>query len=111
MLDRTVAVTVLRSDLDPDNLARFLREQRVMGCFPDTRSSWAFSRSAMSTFVLTLSTFALTFSTWACRSPRISSYCDDTSRGRDRPGRDRPCLDLIGRCGRLLSRVGEAVSG
>jgi len=31
MLNRTVAVTVLRSDLDPDNLTRFLREQRVMG--------------------------------------------------------------------------------
>ena len=30
-LDRTVAVKVLNSDLDPDNLARFLREQRAMG--------------------------------------------------------------------------------
>jgi serine/threonine-protein kinase PknK len=31
MLDRAVAVKVLTADLDPDNLARFLREQRVMG--------------------------------------------------------------------------------
>ena len=31
MLDRTVAVKVLTSDLDPDNLDRFLREQRAMG--------------------------------------------------------------------------------
>src|SRR5271165_5299169 len=30
-LDRTVAVKVLTSDLDPENLARFLREQRAMG--------------------------------------------------------------------------------
>src|ERR1700752_794855 len=30
-LDRTVAVKVLNSDLDEDNLARFLREQRAMG--------------------------------------------------------------------------------
>src|ERR1700738_1429961 len=30
-LDRTVAVKVLTSDLDPDNLDRFLREQRAMG--------------------------------------------------------------------------------
>ncbi len=30
-LDRTVAVKVLTSDLDPDNLERFLREQRAMG--------------------------------------------------------------------------------
>src|SRR3982074_2252624 len=31
MLDRTVAVKVLTSDLDPDNLDRFMREQRAMG--------------------------------------------------------------------------------
>src|SRR5271165_7625036 len=31
MLDRAVAVKVLTSDLDPDNLDRFLREQRAMG--------------------------------------------------------------------------------
>ncbi|HXO52974.1 MAG TPA: serine/threonine-protein kinase, partial [Mycobacterium sp.] len=31
MLDRTVAVKVLTSDLDPDNLDRFIREQRAMG--------------------------------------------------------------------------------
>ncbi len=31
MLDRTVAVKVLSSDLDPDNVARFVREQRAMG--------------------------------------------------------------------------------
>jgi serine/threonine-protein kinase PknK len=31
MLDRTVAVKVLSTDLDPDNLDRFLREQRAMG--------------------------------------------------------------------------------
>lgn len=31
MLDRTVAVKVLTSDLDPDNLDRFVREQRAMG--------------------------------------------------------------------------------
>ena len=30
-LDRTVAVKVLHSDLDPDSLDRFLREQRAMG--------------------------------------------------------------------------------
>src|ERR1700756_1023007 len=30
-LDRTVAVKVLTSDLDADNLERFLREQRAMG--------------------------------------------------------------------------------
>jgi serine/threonine-protein kinase PknK len=30
-LDRTVAVKVLTSDLDPDNLDRFMREQRAMG--------------------------------------------------------------------------------
>ncbi|MFE7416736.1 protein kinase [Rhodococcus sp. NPDC057529] len=30
-LDRTVAVKVLTADLDPENLARFLREQRAMG--------------------------------------------------------------------------------
>lgn len=30
-LDRTVAVKVLRTTLDPDNLERFLREQRAMG--------------------------------------------------------------------------------
>ena len=30
-LDRTVAVKVLNSDLDPDSLDRFLREQRAMG--------------------------------------------------------------------------------
>ena len=30
-LDRTVAVKVLTSDLEPDNLDRFLREQRAMG--------------------------------------------------------------------------------
>jgi serine/threonine-protein kinase PknK len=30
-LERTVAVKVLNSDLDPDNLDRFLREQRAMG--------------------------------------------------------------------------------
>jgi ATP/maltotriose-dependent transcriptional regulator MalT len=30
-LERTVAVKVLTSDLDPDNLDRFLREQRAMG--------------------------------------------------------------------------------
>src|SRR6201998_3657222 len=33
-LDRTVAVKVLTSDLDPDNLERFLREQRAMGGRP-----------------------------------------------------------------------------
>ena len=31
ILDRTVAVKVLTSDLDPDNLDRFMREQRAMG--------------------------------------------------------------------------------
>jgi serine/threonine-protein kinase PknK len=31
VLDRTVAVKVLTSDLDPDNLDRFMREQRAMG--------------------------------------------------------------------------------
>ena len=31
MLDRTVAVKVLTSDLDADNLDRFMREQRAMG--------------------------------------------------------------------------------
>ena len=31
MLDRTVAVKVLTSDLDPDSLDRFMREQRAMG--------------------------------------------------------------------------------
>src|SRR3954452_1779205 len=31
MLDRTVAVKVSITDLDPDNLDRFLREQRAMG--------------------------------------------------------------------------------
>src|ERR1700752_1912622 len=31
MLDRTIAVKVLTSDLDPDNLDRFMREQRAMG--------------------------------------------------------------------------------
>ena len=31
MLDRVVAVKVLSTDLDPDNLDRFLREQRAMG--------------------------------------------------------------------------------
>src|ERR1700750_2287249 len=31
VLDRTVAVKVLTSDLDADNLERFLREQRAMG--------------------------------------------------------------------------------
>src|SRR5574340_1795616 len=30
-LDRTVAIKVLTSHLDPDNLERFLREQRAMG--------------------------------------------------------------------------------
>ena len=30
-LERTVAVKVLATDLDPDNLERFLREQRAMG--------------------------------------------------------------------------------
>ncbi|MGW5153549.1 protein kinase domain-containing protein [Rhodococcus koreensis] len=30
-LDRTVAIKVLTADLDPDNLERFLREQRAMG--------------------------------------------------------------------------------
>lgn len=30
-LDRTVAVKVLTADLDPENLARFMREQRAMG--------------------------------------------------------------------------------
>lgn len=30
-LDRTVAVKVLTAGLDPDNLERFLREQRAMG--------------------------------------------------------------------------------
>src|SRR5882757_8662884 len=30
-LDRTVAVKVLTTDLDPDNVERFLREQRAMG--------------------------------------------------------------------------------
>src|SRR5882757_6343733 len=30
-LDRTVAVKVLSSDLDPDNVDRFMREQRAMG--------------------------------------------------------------------------------
>src|SRR6201993_4318197 len=30
-LDRTVAVKVLTADLDPDNLDRFMREQRAMG--------------------------------------------------------------------------------
>jgi serine/threonine-protein kinase PknK len=31
MLDRAVAVKVLITDLDPDNLDRFMREQRAMG--------------------------------------------------------------------------------
>ncbi len=31
VLDRTIAVKVLTSDLDPDNLDRFMREQRAMG--------------------------------------------------------------------------------
>src|SRR3954451_14943982 len=31
ILDRTIAVKVLTSDLDPDNLDRFMREQRAMG--------------------------------------------------------------------------------
>ena len=31
VLDRTVAVKVLSSDLDPDNVDRFMREQRAMG--------------------------------------------------------------------------------
>ena len=31
ILDRIVAVKVLIADLDPDNLERFLREQRAMG--------------------------------------------------------------------------------
>src|SRR6516165_4659529 len=31
MLDRTVAVKALTADLDPDNLDRFMREQRAMG--------------------------------------------------------------------------------
>jgi hypothetical protein len=30
-LDRSVAVKVLTNDLDPDNLDRFMREQRAMG--------------------------------------------------------------------------------
>ena len=30
-LGRTVAVKVLATDLDPDNVERFLREQRAMG--------------------------------------------------------------------------------
>src|ERR1700676_1749575 len=30
-LERTVAIKVLTTDLDPDNLERFLREQRAMG--------------------------------------------------------------------------------
>ena len=30
-LDRTVAIKVLTTDLDSDNLERFLREQRAMG--------------------------------------------------------------------------------
>lgn len=30
-LDRTVAVKILTTDLDPENLARFMREQRAMG--------------------------------------------------------------------------------
>ena len=30
-LERTVAVKVLTTDLDPDNVERFLREQRAMG--------------------------------------------------------------------------------
>ena len=30
-LDRIVAVKVLTADLDPDNLERFMREQRAMG--------------------------------------------------------------------------------
>jgi serine/threonine protein kinase len=30
-LDRTVAIKVLTADLDPENLERFLREQRAMG--------------------------------------------------------------------------------
>jgi serine/threonine-protein kinase PknK len=34
-LDRTVAVKVLTSDLDPDNLERFMREQRAMGKLSD----------------------------------------------------------------------------
>ena len=34
-LDRTVAVKVLTSDLDPDNLDRFVREQRAMGRLSD----------------------------------------------------------------------------
>src|ERR1700751_4199474 len=31
LLERTVAVKVLTTDLDPDNLDRFMREQRAMG--------------------------------------------------------------------------------
>ena len=31
LLDREVAIKVLTADLDPDNLDRFLREQRAMG--------------------------------------------------------------------------------
>jgi serine/threonine-protein kinase PknK len=34
-LDRTVAVKVLTSDLDPDNFERFVREQRAMGKLSD----------------------------------------------------------------------------
>src|ERR1700758_1510411 len=34
-LDRTVAVKVLTSDLDPDNVERFVREQRAMGKLSD----------------------------------------------------------------------------
>ena len=34
-LDRTVAVKVLTSDLDPDNVERFVREQRAMGRLSD----------------------------------------------------------------------------
>ena len=31
LLDREVAIKVLTADLDPDNVDRFLREQRAMG--------------------------------------------------------------------------------
>src|SRR6478752_9196612 len=34
-LDRTVAIKVLTSDLDPDNFERFVREQRAMGKLSD----------------------------------------------------------------------------
>lgn len=44
-LDRTVAVKVLTADLEPDNLERFIREQRAMGRCPDIRTSPTFCRS------------------------------------------------------------------